>query len=310
MTETTLDRRGPGASDAPSASGGAGASEGRRVPAGVVARRTLGSGLIYGVLAIVSLATVLPLVWMVFTSLKSPPEYLTNSWLWPRDPQWSAYLTLFTEKNFGRYFLNSLIVTIPSVAAILLLAAMASYGLVIARARSRGKVLMYFVIGQMIPVTTIIAPLYLILRGMGLINNYAGLILANIAGAMSLAIFLTYGFFRGIPSEIADAAAIDGAGRWSTFWRIYVPLGAPGLATVAIFESLAIWNEILLVILIMQRNELQTINVAVFQAVGEYGTDVPALFAGLTVAALPVIITYLIFTRQFVAGLTAGATKG
>jgi len=273
-------------------------------------RRLTGTIIIAAVLGIVSLATVLPLVWMVFTSLKSPAEYLGNSWGLPLNPQWSSYVTLFTDKNFGRYFLNSLLVTVPSVAAILLLAAMASYGLVVSGVRSRGRILMYFVLGQMVPVTAIIAPLYVMLRSMGLINNYLGLILTNIAGAMSLAVFLTYGFFRAIPREIADAAAIDGAGHWQTFWRIYVPLGAPGLATVAIFESLAIWNEILVVILIMQRNDLQTINVAVFQAVGEYGTDVPALFAGLTVAALPVIITYLIFTRQFVAGLTAGATKG
>lgn len=281
----------------------------RRSPAAIV-RRVAGSTIIYTVLAIVSIATVIPMIWMVFTSLKSPPEYLTNSWLWPRDPQWSAYVTLFTEKNFGRYFVNSLIVTLPSVALILLIGAMAAYGLVISKRRARGRTLMYFVLGQMIPVTGIIAPLYLMLRGADLINNYLGLILVYIAGAMSFTVFLTYGFFRGIPSEIADAAAIDGAGRLRTFWSIYVPLGAPGLATVGIFQFLSIWNDILLVILIMQRNELQTLNVAVFQAVGEYGTDVPALFAGLTVAALPVIIVYLLFTRQFVAGLTAGATKG
>lgn len=282
----------------------------RRIPAGVRVRRAGGSLIIYGVLTIVSLATVLPMVWMIFTSLKSPQEYLTNSWLWPTSPQWDSYVTLFTERNFGRYFLNSLIVTVPSVGAIIILAAMVSYGLVISRPKARGRTLMYFVIGQMIPLTAILAPLYLTLRGFGLINNYLGLILANIAGAMSMAVFLTYGFFRAVPSEIADAAAIDGASKWRTFWSIYIPLGAPGLATVGIFQSLAIWNDILLVILVMQRNELQTINVAVFQAVGEYGTDVPALFSGLTVAALPVLIAYLLFTRQFISGLTAGATKG
>ncbi|MFC7620457.1 carbohydrate ABC transporter permease [Microlunatus sp. GCM10028923] len=282
----------------------------RRRPPAVVARRFAGSAVIFTVLAVVSVATVVPMIWMIFTSLKSPAEYLVNSWFWPRDPQWSAYLTLFTEKNFGRYFLNSTAVTVPAVAAILLIGAMAAYGLVISSRRARDRTLMYFVIGQMIPVTGIIAPLYLMLRGADLINNYAGLILAYIAGAMSFTVFLTYGFFRAVPPEIAEAAAIDGAGRLRTFWSIYLPLGAPGLATVGIFQFLSVWNDILLVILIMQRNELQTLNVAVFQAVGEYGTDVPALFAGLTVAALPVVIVYLLFTRQFVAGLTAGATKG
>lgn len=282
----------------------------RRRSTTAVLRRAVGSTVIYGVLTIVSLATVIPLIWMVFTSLKAPPEYLTNSWLWPKDPQWDTYITLFTERGFSRYFLNSVLVTVPSVGLILLLAAMAAYGLVISRPRMRSRTLMYFVIGQMIPVTAIIAPLYVMLRTVHLINSYLGLILVFVAGAMSISIFLTYGFFRAVPSEIADAASIDGAGRWRTFVAIYLPLGAPGLATVGIFQVLSVWNEILLVILIMQRNELQTLNVAVFQAVGEYGTDVPALFAGLTVAALPVVIVYLLFTRQFVAGLTAGATKG
>ncbi|WP_175477084.1 carbohydrate ABC transporter permease [Ruania alba] len=273
-------------------------------------RRAAGSTVIYGVMTVVSLATVIPLMWMVFTSLKAPPEYVTNPWLWPREPQWGTYITLFTERGFSRYFLNSILVTVPSVSLILLLGAMAAYGLVIARPRTRSRTLMYFVIGQMIPVTAIIAPLYVMLRTTHLINSYLGLILTFVAGAMSISVFLTYGFFRAVPREIADAASIDGAGRWRTFASIYLPLGAPGLATVGIFQVLSVWNEILLVILIMQRNELQTLNVAVFQAVGEYGTDIPALFAGLTVAALPVVIVYLLFTRQFVAGLTAGATKG
>lgn len=270
----------------------------------------LSTGLVYLVLTIVTVVTIAPVIWMVFTSLKSPTEYVANSWLWPQDPQWSSYVTLFTEKRFGRYLANSLIVTIPSIVMILLFGAMAAYALVLMQRRARSATLMYFIIGQMIPVTAIVAPLYLILRGARLINSYPGLILAYVAGALSLAVFLMYGFFRAVPREIADAAAIDGAGPVRIFLHIYLPLGAPGLATVGIFEFLGVWNDILLVILIMQRSDLQTLNVAVFQAVGEYGTDVPALFAGLTVAALPVVVIYLLFTKQFVRGLTAGATKG
>lgn len=270
----------------------------------------LGSIVIYSVLGLVAVLTVTPLLWMVFTSLKSPQEYLVNSWSLPQSPQWDAYVTLFTKRNFDRYFINSLIVTIPSVALILLFGALAAYGLISSRGRIGPRVLIYFILGQMVPLTAIIAPLYVTLRSLNLVNNYLGLILASVASSMPFSIFLIYGFFRSVPSEIADAAAIDGASRLRIFWSIYVPLGAPGIATVGIFEFLSSWNSILLVILIMQRNELQTLNVAAFQAVGEFGTDVPALFAGLTVAALPVIIVYLLFTRQFVAGLTAGATKG
>jgi raffinose/stachyose/melibiose transport system permease protein len=265
---------------------------------------------VYAVLTLVSISTVLPLLWMVVTSLKTQPEFLRNAWGPPLEPTAAAYVELFNRSNFGRYFLNSIVVTTSAVVMVVGVGAMAAFALARYRFRGRSMMVSYFLIGQMIPATVLIVPLYLIVRALQMLNTYQGLVFAYTAGALPLVIFLLRGFFMTIPSEIEDAARIDGASEWQLFARIILPLGAPGLATAAIFEFLFIWNDFVLVLVVMQRNVMRTLTLAVFQAVGEYGTDFPSLFAGLTVSAVPVIVVYLLFTRQFVRGLTAGALKG
>lgn len=273
-------------------------------------RITLRVGLIQAILVAGSIITVVPILWMITASVKSPSEYARNPWWLPREFEWSNYVELFTERDFGTYVYNSFAVTVPALVIVLIASSMGAYGIVQKRFRMGRGVLGYFLLGQMIPTTAIIAPLYLVIRSLGLLNTRTGLVLALASAALPLSVFLMFGFFSGVPSELVDAASIDGAGSLRTFRTIYLPLGIGGIATVAIFQFLSMWNEILLVLLIAQKTRLQTLNVAVFQVVGEFGTDIPALFAGLTVAAAPVLLVYIVFTRQFIKGLTEGAIKG
>ncbi|HLH73929.1 MAG TPA: carbohydrate ABC transporter permease [Chloroflexota bacterium] len=265
---------------------------------------------VYVLLTAITITTIVPVLWMIETSFKTQFEYLQNTWLWPTQPTLDAYIGLFQQANFGRYFVNSVVVVVTSVFSILLVGSMAAYALSRYQFGGRHLILGYFLLGQMLPVTVLIVPLFLIVRDLGMLNTYAGLALAHTAGALPLVIFLLYGFFLAIPHEIEDAARIDGASEFDIYWRIILPLGAPGLATAGIFQFLFIWNDLLLVLIIMQRDVMRTITLAVFQAVGEYGTQVPSLFAGLTVSSIPVIVVYLLFTGQFHRGITAGALKG
>lgn len=283
---------------------------GSRAQAPGNARVRLSRVVLYAVLVLVTITTILPVLWMITTSLKTQAEFMREAWLWPREPTLDAYFGLFGKANFGRYFVNSLVVTLGNIAIVLLVGSMAAFALARYEFRGRSAVLTYFLLGQMVPATVIIVPLYLILSNLHLLNAYEGLVLAYSAGALPLTIFLLRGFFLGIPAEIEDAARIDGAGEFQLFWRIILPLGAPGLATAGIFEFLFTWNDFVLVLVIMQRNIMRTLTLAVFQAVGEYGTEVPSLFAGLTISAIPVVVAYLLFTRQFIQGITAGAIKG
>lgn len=265
---------------------------------------------LYLLLAALTITTIIPILWMIENSLKTQTEFLQNAWLWPSHPTLTAYFGLFQEADFGRYFGNSVIIVISSVAMILLFGAMAAFALARYRFRGQYSVLGYLLLGQMIPVTVLIVPLFLIVRDLGMLNTYIGLIFAHTAGALPLVVFLLYGFFVTISEEIEDAARIDGATDLDLFWRIVLPLGAPGLATAGIFEFLYIWNDFILVLIIEQRDVMRTITLAVFQAIGQYGTQYPSLFAGLTVSTIPVVVAYLLFTRQFVRGITAGALKG
>ncbi len=292
------------------------ASRDTRAAPGARARRrrgvpgNIGSLAMYGPLVFLAVVALAPAVWMLFSSLKSMGEFYRNPWLWPEEWHWENYARVWVGASFGLYFGNSLIIVFSSVAGEIVVGGMAGYALARYTFRGRESMLYYFISGQIVPAQVVLIPLFIMIRLMGLLNTRQGLFLIYVAAAMPFVVFMMQGFFKGIPRELEEAARIDGAGELRIFWQIMLPLVRPGVGTLAIFQSLAIWNEFLFALVFASKPELRTLTVGIFSIIGRYFADYPLFFAGLTVATLPSVILYVIFSKYLVRGVISGAVKG
>lgn len=273
-------------------------------------RRVLGRILVYAALLITALISAYPFLWMFFTSLKTRSEVYSNKWLWPAIPRFQNYADILALTNIGHYFFNSVVVSVVSVLAMVFLGACAAYGL--SRYSCRGlKTTYYYILGgQMMPVQVALIPLFVLLRTFGLLNSHIGIIVTYIAVGLPFTVFLLYGFFRTLPSDLEDSGRVDGCSEPGIFLRIMLPLARSGLLTAFIFQFMWVWNDFILPLVLLRTDSLKTLTVGVYSLMGPYGTNIPVFFAGLTIISLPIILVYLLFTRQFIAGITAGALKG
>lgn len=261
------------------------------------------------VLAVYAVIVLFPLITMLLSSVKTTRDLFVNPFGWPSQFEWANYARAWKEANFAIYFKNSLFITIVSTSSIILCASMAAF--VLGRIRFRANAWIYglFIAGLVVPSRLAIIPLFLLIRDLGLINKHLSLILVYTGGAMPFAIFLLTTFFRQIPKELEEAAVVEGAGLFTVYWRIMLPLVRPALATVAIFEALHSWNDFFFPLIFLRSNRLMTIPVGLSVFFGEYATDWATLFAALAISIVPVIVLFVLMSRQFIAGLTAGAIK-
>ncbi|MFU8875064.1 carbohydrate ABC transporter permease [Micromonospora sp. SL4-19] len=300
---TTLDR--------PAATG-AEPGPTRRDPAPV--RRELGVVNVasHAFLLVWGALTVLPLLWMFLSSFKSDGEILSDPWGLPGALRLENWARAWTEAHIGRYFLNSAIVVAGSLTLTMLLGATAAY--VFARYEFRGRQIAYylFVGGMMFPVFLALVPLFFVVRSVGLLGTWPGLILVYAAYSLPFTVFFLTAFFRTLPTTVAEAALIDGCGHFRLFFRVMLPMARPGLISVAIFNFLSHWNQFLLPAVLLKGDDSKYVlaqgltTLAVSQG---YKGDFSGLFAGLTIATLPVLVVYAVFQRQVQAGLTAGQLK-
>lgn len=269
-------------------------------------------GLLHGVLLVYSVIVIYPMVWLLSASLKTSRELFVSPWALPASPQWDNFRVAWVEAGIGRYFVNSVFVTTITMFLILVIGAMAAYAL--ARFVFRGSTALYnmFLSGMMFPMFLGIVPLFLLLRNLNMWDNYYGLIVVYVAFSLSFTIFILTGFFRTLPHELAEAGLIDGCSQFGVFWKIMLPLARPGLIAAGIFNFFGIWNEYPLALVIIASDELRTLplGIANLLMVQQYETNWGALFAGLVLVMVPVLIVYLFFQRQITEGLTAGAIKG
>jgi raffinose/stachyose/melibiose transport system permease protein len=182
---------------------------------------------------------------------------------------------------------------------------------ILARFNFKGNFTIFFIflLGLMLPLRLAIVPLYLLLRDLNLLDTYTGIILVYTASGLSFSIFILYTFFKNIPNELIESARIEGAHTFQIYYRIMLPLVRPALSTVAIFNFMSIWNDFFFPYIFLNNEEKYTIPVGITSFFGEYTTDWSLLFAGLTISIVPVIILFLVLSRQFIEGLTAGAVK-
>lgn len=253
---------------------------------------------------------LLPLVWMAIASVTPEARLFAGGGVAPPGFSLDHYRALFDERDFLVPIRNSLVVAGLTTAIAVPVAALCAYAL--ARLHMRGKTaLLALVLAvSMFPQISVVAPLYLLLRDVGLINTYPGLVLPYITFATPLAVWLLTGFFRQLPRDLEDAAMIDGASRLRVLRDVVLPLAAPGLASTAILTFLYCWNEFLFALSFTLGPERHTVPVAIALFRGRYQVPWGQVLAAAVVATVPVALVVLAFQRRIVAGLTAGAMKG
>jgi len=264
----------------------------------------------YTILGIIALSCIFPVFWMLSCSLKTQEEVFTKMNLFPEKWAFANYGIAWVKANFGNYFLNSAIYTVFGVFGVVFLSSLAAYGF--ARLEMWGKNFFFYLLIStlLIPVPGVFVPLYILLKNLGLLDTRTGLILCYISGGLAFGIFLLRSFFEELPKEIEEAALIDGASKFGIYWRIALPLARPAIATLVIFNSLTIWNEFLLALVVLQDKAKMPIQRGLMVFQGTHITDYPLLMAGLTIATIPVLVIYLLMQKHIVKGIAAGALKG
>lgn len=205
---------------------------------------------------------------------------------------------------------NSIQITVISVVATIILGSMVAYYLARNTGRTTQLIVALILLGMMIPGAVILQPIVQILLNLGLIGSIVGLVLVNIAGGMPFAVIVFLGFVKGIPIELEQAAAVDGAGPLRTFWQIVFPLMRPAAATVLIFTAVGVWNDFIMPLIILGPGAGTTVTVGIYRSVSRYVSDFGAVFAFMVLATIPILALFLFFQRYFVKGLMSGATKG
>ena len=262
-------------------------------------------------MVLICLFSLFPFVWMITTSLKPVGEiHAIPPTMLPKTVTVESYGNVFTKSNIPRYFINSTIISTGSTVIALAFAVLAGYGF--SRFRFKGKRALQNAVlsAQMMPTAAIIVPLFIILRSLGLLNTYLGLILAYLIITLPLSVWMMTGYIHSIPVEIEEAATIDGCNPIQTFFLVVFPILKPIYITVAILNTMWIWNDYLLPYLVIGSN-YRTIPIAVQYLQGGYGSrDMGAMMAMLVLAIVPIIIFYFSSQKYIIEGVVAGAVKG
>jgi N-acetylglucosamine transport system permease protein len=269
------------------------------------------TGLSHVALVIWTLLIVLPLLWTFLASFKSNTEIFGDALQLPGQLRLDSWGRAWSKAHIGLYMFNTVVVVFFSTLGTMLFGSMAAY--VLARYRFFGNKVIYylFVAGLAFPVFLALVPLFFVVKQLGLLDTYAGLVLVYIAYSLPFTVFFLAAFFRTLPDTIAEAALIDGASHTRTFFQIMLPMARPGLISITIFNVLGQWNQYLLpLVLVSDPNKwVITQGVANISTLAGYAADWPGLFAALCITILPVLVVYTVFQRQIQSGLSAGALK-
>jgi len=254
---------------------------------------------------------IIPLLWVLMSSVKTTDAILSKPLALPTSLNFSNYANAWKTAGIGKWFLNTVIVVGFALVIVMILGAMCAY--VLARYQFWGNRVVYYAMlaGLTFPIFMAIVPLFFILKNIGLLNTLPGLILTYVAFALPFTVFFLHSFFRTLPNEIYEAAQVDGAGEWRTFFQIMLPMARPGMAAVAIFNFLGLWNQFLLPVGLNtnQDNYVLSQGMASFASQAGYAVDFGALFAAVVITIIPVLIVYVIFQRQLQGSVSSGTVK-
>jgi raffinose/stachyose/melibiose transport system permease protein len=283
----------------------------KRTPSRGRGVRFAGGGLpLHALLVAYGLVAIFPVALVAMNSFKTRAAIFGHPYQLPLPGLFSlaGYQTIFTRAHFDRYFANSAIVTGSSMVVILLLGAMAGFALAEYRFRGNAWVGLYLALGIMIPIRLGTVSILRLMSALGLVDTLAALILVYTAQGLPLAVFVLQQFMRQVPHDLKDAARIDGMSEYRIFLLI-LPLVRPAVATVAVFTIIPIWNDLWFPLILAPGEATKTVTLGAQQFLGQFISDWNAMLASLTLAMLPVLAAYIVFSRQLVQGLTAGALK-
>ncbi len=285
--------------------------DGNRVKSPFNGKKFTKETLVYLLLAFWALINLFPVYWMFTFSLKSNNEIFGENVIGlPKEWLWSNYSKALQVGNIGRYFLNSVIIAVVTIALVMAVALMATFALT--RFMWKGRKMMndFFMLGLTIPIHASIVPIYVTLSKLHMLSTYSSLIIPYAAFSLAMAILICTGFMQEIPIELDEAACIDGCGTWRIFFKIIVPLMKPAVATVSIYTFLQCWNELMFANIFVSDKAHKTLPVGVQALSGQYLTEWGPVGAAMVLATFPMLVFYIFFSKKIQDSFIAGAVKG
>ena len=273
-------------------------------------KRGLTKATIHGMLFLYTLVALVPIALIVMNSFKTRKAIFDSPFTFPNSETFSlkGYETVWERANFVRYFINSFTVTLVAVALVVLLGAAAAYALAEYRFTGNTFLTLFLAIGVMIPIRLGTVSILKLMVSLHLVNTLVALILVYTAMGIPLAVFILAQFFRQVPQDLKDAARIDGAGEYRVFF-LTLPLVRPGLAAVAVFTMLPVWNDLWFPLILAPGESTKTVTLGVQVFLGQFVSDWQSVLAALTLAAIPILLLYVVFSKQMLSGITEGAIK-
>lgn len=277
---------------------------------GYTLRRNLRYFAMHLFLMSVAVTCLFPLFYMIRCSVMDNQTIFTDKGLLPSVVNIGNYATAWIDGNFGTFFFNSLLYTTSVVIGIVVISSMAAYAF--SRLHFPGRDWFYymFVIAMMIPLPGSFVPLFVLMNTLQLTNTKIGYILCMINVGLSLSIILLKTFFDKMPSDLEDAARIDGCSKWQIWWNVALPLARPAVAVIVIFNALNVWNEFILAQLLLSDPQHMPLQVGLMKFINVHTVNYPIMMAGLTIAAVPIILLYLAMQKHIIKGLSSGAVVG
>ncbi len=268
-------------------------------------------GVSHFILIVWAVIVVLPMLWTLMTSFKTTSQIFASPFSFPTSLNLKNYVGAWTTAGIGSYFANTVIVVGSALVIVMILGAMCAY--VLARFQFFGSRAIYYLMlaGLTFPIFLAIVPLFFTLKNLGILNTLPGLTITYVAFALPFTVFFLFSFFKALPDEIAEAAAIDGAGEWQTFFRVMLPMAKTGFATVAIFNFLGLWNQFLIPVALNTNvdNYVLSQGMAAFASQAGYAVDFGQLFAAVVITVAPVLVVYILFSRQLQGSVSQGTNK-
>lgn len=271
--------------------------------------RRISRGVSYSALAFMTGVSLLPLIWVLMSSLRTEADIDAH----PIGLSWPLHLSNYREAwiqaRFSSYFLNSVVVAVATVLLVLICTVPAAYAITVVRVRFSRAVFLAILLGLMIPIWSIVIPLFYEMRSLGLINTRSGAVLIEAAVGLPFAVFMLRAAFRDLPRDVIEAAVIDGAGHLRMLRSVVVPLCMPAIKALIVFEFMWSWNELVVPLFFLQADNVRTLPIGLSFFQGRFGADPAIVAAGTSMAVLPVLVVYLLLNRQFIDGITAGASR-
>lgn len=283
-----------------------GMTTGKRIGNGVT------SVILNAIMLLFSLSCIFPLVWMLYSSLKVKREFNKDIISLPTDPTIQNFIDVLTNPDYhiGDSILNSVRTTVISVALIVFFGFIVGYFL--ARIRFKGSKIIWLMLlmGMLIPVHSLLVPIYVVFNRTGLSNQWFTLIIPYVAFGMPIAVFLCQSFIKEVPTALEEAASIDGCSFSGTLFKVIMPICKPIMITVAILQTFSCWNKFSFALVLIKDTALQTVPLAMTQFTGQFSSDYPKIMAAMLITMAPIVILYFAFSKQIIKGMVAGAVKG